>query len=91
MPHKDVPKSLILAASTRAEKTPVNTAQIFVGDRAEIYSYRAMTIVRTGEYETGRASQDYGCSRARDRLVTKAVAKHAGAKSVVRTITDTIC
>jgi hypothetical protein len=37
MPHEDVPKSLILAASTRAEKTPVNTAKIFVGDRAEIY------------------------------------------------------
>ncbi len=30
-------------------------------------------------------------ARSRDRLVTKAVAKHAAAKSVVRTITDTIC
>lgn len=39
--HKDVPKSLILAASTGAEKTPVNTAQIFVEDRAGIYSYCA--------------------------------------------------
>ena len=36
--HKDVPKSLILAASTGAEKTPVNTAQIFIEDRAEIYT-----------------------------------------------------
>jgi hypothetical protein len=38
--HKDVPKSLILVASTGAEKTSVNTAQIFVGDRAGIYSLR---------------------------------------------------
>ena len=39
--HKDVPKSLILAASAGAEKTPVNTAQIFVGGRAEIYTFCA--------------------------------------------------
>jgi hypothetical protein len=39
--HKDVPKSLILAASTGAEKTPVNTVQIFVGDRAGIYRFRS--------------------------------------------------
>jgi len=48
MAHKDVPKSLILTASTGAEKTPLNTAQVFVAGRAEIYSYRAMTVVRTG-------------------------------------------
>jgi hypothetical protein len=41
MAHNDVPKSLILAAFTGAEKTTVNTAQTFVGGRAEIYSYCA--------------------------------------------------
>jgi len=38
--HKGVPKSLILAASTGAEKAPVNTAQISGGDCAEIYTFR---------------------------------------------------
>ena len=43
MAHKDVPKSLILAAFTGAEKTTVNTAQTFVGGRAEIYRFRIVS------------------------------------------------
>ena len=54
MVRKDVPKSLILATSTGAEKTSVNTAQIFVGDRAGIYCLKDGGMPRSLTQEHGR-------------------------------------
>jgi hypothetical protein len=41
-----------------AENTQLSIAKFVVWCCAKIYSYCVMTVVRTGEYQTGRASQD---------------------------------